>query len=108
MAKQPASSRTARPYNNVGYALLRGGKPEEAVPYFEKALSLDPDDPEIHSNLGYAFSLAGQHQKALEQLMTALSMAPGLMRTHLALGDTLTALGREEDAAVHYSIAGRL
>lgn len=30
-------------YNNIGFHLYRQGKYNEAIPYYEKAISIDPD-----------------------------------------------------------------
>ena len=40
--------------NNLGTALLRAGRVEDAVSAYRLALELDPTDAEVHNNLGSA------------------------------------------------------
>jgi tetratricopeptide (TPR) repeat protein len=58
-------------YNNLGVSLLRQDRPG-AVPYFEKAVQSDPEDPVYRFNLGYAFWKRGSFQDALPHLQAAL------------------------------------
>lgn len=58
-------------YNNLGIALLRADRPG-AVPYFEKAVESDPDDPVYRFNLGYAYWKRGSFPEAIPQLQAAM------------------------------------
>jgi len=71
--------------NNLGVALLNGGKPEEALPHFHKVLELCAAgafvtikglDPEAgaHLNLGHALHLLGRSSEAHEHWLTALGV----------------------------------
>ena len=61
LAKSPGK---ARPYTNVGTILHQSGKVDEAIPYYCKALELDPGDRSARSNLNLA--LEHQLDRALE------------------------------------------
>jgi tetratricopeptide (TPR) repeat protein len=58
-------------YNNLGIALLRQDRPG-AVPYFEKAVQSDPQDPIYRFNLGYAYWKRGSFQEAIPHLLASL------------------------------------
>jgi len=63
-----------RGYNNAGMVLAQQGKYSEAKPLFEKAESLNNDDPIIKNNLGTVALVEGDLDKA-EQLFGAASGA---------------------------------
>ena len=50
--KNPLYSTPARSYSAAGVCTMRTGKPKEAEQYFERALRLQPDDPQALLNLG--------------------------------------------------------
>ena len=58
-------------YNNLGISLLRQDRPG-AVPYFEKAVQSDPEDPVYRFNLGYAYWKRGSFEEAIPHLQKAL------------------------------------
>ena len=58
-------------YNNLGIALMRQARPG-AVPYFEKAVQSDPNDPDYQFNLGYAYWKRGSWGQAILPLRRAL------------------------------------
>ncbi|MBI4464018.1 MAG: tetratricopeptide repeat protein [Acidobacteria bacterium] len=58
-------------YNNLGIALARQERPE-ALPYFEKAVQNDPNDPDFLFNLGYAYWKRGNCAQALPNLEESL------------------------------------
>ena len=60
------------PFNNLGVLWLDAkGQGEQAIPYFEKAIALDPDYTLAYYNLGRAQSLVGQTNTALLNLQKA-------------------------------------
>jgi len=58
-------------YNNLGIALLRQERPG-AVPYFERAVESDPEDPVYRFNLAYAYWKRGSFEEAIPHLEMAL------------------------------------
>ena len=60
----------------LGALLHQHGKPEAAVPLFERAISLKGDDPEMHSNLGAALIGLKRLEDARRALDRALVLAP--------------------------------
>jgi tetratricopeptide (TPR) repeat protein len=52
----------------VGVALLDQQKPADALPYFEKALQLAPDDPTVHALLLQCYAQTGDKTRRDEQV----------------------------------------
>lgn len=82
----------AQRYLALGYNLQ--GKYNEAVPEFEKALSLSPGSSLAKSDLGYAYAKSGRREDAL-RVLDELQRSPGQRRNspfhlaliHIGLGD---------------------
>jgi len=63
-------------YNIKGFILLWQGRPEDALPYFRKALSLAPKNNSILLNTGVALSLMGKHKNAEWFMQRAAQNSP--------------------------------
>ena len=55
---------------------LMGGKPEKAVEYLEKALTIDDDNTYLHLHLAEAYLATGKKAEAKKQLEYLLNMKP--------------------------------
>jgi tetratricopeptide (TPR) repeat protein len=64
-------------YNLKGFVLLWQDHPQEALPYFRKALSISPEKGYIHTNIGVALSRMGECQNAEWFLKEARRLSPG-------------------------------
>jgi tetratricopeptide (TPR) repeat protein len=93
---------TADAHLQVGAALLRDGRPAEAVVQFERAMALDPDRSDAHYALGVALADAGRYEPALVALRQVLSAEPRRADVHFQMGRCHHALGRREDAIASY------
>lgn len=74
------------PYNDIGAYLIEIGRPEEAVPWLEKAI-LAPryDSPHLpHVNLGRVYEELGDNQSALAYYDRALELSPLHLPAHWA------------------------
>jgi Flp pilus assembly protein TadD len=60
----------------LGIALALNGKPEQAIPVFQRILVLKPEDAQAHFNLGEALVLQGKSTEARIQLSEALRLKP--------------------------------
>jgi Flp pilus assembly protein TadD len=82
-----------------GTVLAKQGKYSEAVPFYERALSLSNNEPSVLNNLALAHTMSGEPQKA-EQLLRQASSTDGphagRIRQNLAL--VLGVQGRHEEA----------
>lgn len=65
-----------RAFANLGRALDRQGKTEEAIGWYRQALDIEPDLPETRNNLGIALAKRGRLDEAIEQLTEAVRLAP--------------------------------
>jgi tetratricopeptide (TPR) repeat protein len=68
-----------RYYNLKGFVLLWQDRPQEALPFFRKALSLSPMKANTYNNIGVALSRLGATANAEWFLNRARRMSPGNM-----------------------------
>ncbi len=61
--------------NNLGMALLRRGRMEEAIPHFRAAAAIDPSDPVSNMNIGIYEHSHGNVPMAIEYYKKTLSLA---------------------------------
>ena len=87
-----------RARNNLGVALRRRGRVDEAIEQYKLALQEDPRYVEAHSNLGTAYYTQGRTEEALEEYRLAAENAGPDGYVHQRLGVTLLRLGRHQDA----------
>jgi len=95
----------ARPYNNLGAALLRGGSLAEAVEQFKSALKIKPDFVDAHYNLGYALSRQGNLESGIYHLGETLRLDPNNLKALNNMGLTLALQGRYGEAADYFEAA---
>jgi adenylate cyclase len=91
----------ARALQQLGVTLICVGEPEDAIPQLEKAIRLNPYDPNIASYywaLGSADLISGRLDDAVSLLSKARAANPRLYFIHLWLAGSL-ALKGDVDAA---------
>ena len=86
------------PHNNLGNALVRAGRVEEAMPHFEAALRLRPKSAEIENNFGFALLSLRQPAAALPHFERALRLWPEYVFAGNNLGLALIELERAGEA----------
>ena len=79
------------------------GNPEKAYSSFREALSLAPNDPQLHNRLGMLEMSQGNPEKAYSSFTEACRLAPEVSRYHMRLGDSLQRLERFEEAIQAYA-----
>jgi Tfp pilus assembly protein PilF len=84
--------------NNQGTRSLDAGDPKQAIPIFQQALALTPDNEAIHFNLGVAFTKAGDLTSAEHEYKEALRLVPDYPEAHNNYGNLLGRLGRLTEA----------
>jgi tetratricopeptide (TPR) repeat protein len=102
------SPKKARPHNNLGNALKRQGRINEAVHHFSESLRLDPDYAKAHNNLGNALKSQGKLKEAMSHYLEALRIKPDYGDAHYNLGNAFKKLGKLEEAIDHYLEALRI
>ena len=73
----------------LGVAMLRAGRPQEALPYLEAAVRQALDDPVGHQNLATALMALGRRGRALAEFQEAATLAPDNAAIRLDLGQAL-------------------
>src|SRR5690606_29967116 len=67
----------ARADNNYGVELsLKLGKYVESIPYFQKAIDMDPLYPDPYNNIAVVYAHIGQVDRAIESLKQVLRINP--------------------------------
>jgi Flp pilus assembly protein TadD len=78
---------------------------DAAVPAWEKAVSLDPDDARAHNNLGIALAGAGKMSEAVAEYRKSLALNAHSSQTENNLGSALAEEGNLEEARQHFEKA---
>jgi Tfp pilus assembly protein PilF len=96
---QTTVPKSAGDHFNAGGALLRAGKPTEALVEFRESVRLDPAQPGAHAVIGSVLMLIGKPADAILSFREAIRLAPadGRFRTSICKAYILT---RSFDEAV--------
>ena len=86
-----------------GESVLEKGNFKKARSKFLEALSLVPEDPQLHNRLGMLEMSQGNPEKAKTYYSKACELAPDVSRYHMRLGDSFQRLGKFEDAIHSYA-----
>ena len=92
-------------YNNLGLALMRKGKSNDAVLNYKKALQIKPNYLIALDNIGLALYRLEKFEEALFYYSKALTIDPKNAGIHNNTANVLTALGKLEKAVQHYKKA---
>jgi cytochrome c-type biogenesis protein CcmH/NrfG/mono/diheme cytochrome c family protein len=84
---------------SMGDLLMNQKKPGEAIPYFERAATTDPNSALAFTEWGVALFSAGQAKEAEGKLRRALELNPRYTDARFDLGSVQAAMGYWEDAA---------
>ncbi len=85
-------------FNELGVAYRNKNKLEEATLAYQKALSLDPDNPVVMKNLGDTFYLKKEYAQAVEICQKALKSNPRFHQARSTLGLAYYRLGKYQEA----------
>ena len=104
--KAIAEHERAMALNPTSYALLNyaasltiAGRPEEAIPLFQKAIRLSPFGPtSLYRCFGLALGLTGRFEEAVSAYKKAIQIAPDNIYAHFELTATYSWMGREREA----------
>ncbi len=92
-------------HTNLGEALEREGKLDEALAHYESALRLAPHAAPVHYAIGRGHVVAGRYEQARAAFRRALELEPSLDRARVSLGVLLSRAGEHEEAARELSAA---
>ena len=77
-------------------------KYDEALPKFQAAVALKPNDPVLLNNLGFIYFMMGRYDDALNYLQKTLAVDPRRKEAHENIADTYMKPGRKAEARQHY------
>jgi Tfp pilus assembly protein PilF len=86
----------------LGIALWKGKKPEQAVGYYRAAQALRPGTGAVHNGLGNALRDQGKPDEAAAEYRKAIDLDPKYAWHHFNLGLVLKDQGKLEEAAAEY------
>jgi tetratricopeptide (TPR) repeat protein len=92
-------------YNNLGNALKREGRVDEAIIQYKRTLEIRPSHAEAHNNLGNALVQKGQVDEAITCYQKALNINPGYAEAYNNLGNALVQKGQVDEAITCYQNA---
>ena len=84
---------------NLGVALSRQGKSDEALHHFRIAQQAHPDDPEILAGLGWTYHKLNQYPQAIGYYEKSVRLTPSNLQAQQALGE-LWDITQQYDRAV--------
>jgi len=102
VAKSPNK---ARPYYNLGLALMSQDKIDEAIEHYTISLKLNPNRSSTHNNLGLALEEQGKTEEAIEHYKEAIRIRPDNWRANCNLGLALVAQGQTIEAIGYFEKA---
>lgn len=86
-----------------------------AISLFEKAASLQPNNPDAYFHLGQAYQGAGKHEEAIKVLEKSIALNPSLghndyqvTTAHYRLGQSLLKVGRSAEGQKELQISAEL
>ncbi len=88
------SVKAAKVRNNLGGALERIGRPDEALEQFSEALQINGNYPEAHCNLARMLTQRGRRDEAVAHLREALRLRPGYEEARKQLSELGIAVGQ--------------
>ena len=94
-------------HNNLGNALAKQGKFNDAIAQYSEALRIKPDYAFAQNNLGRVLANQGRVSGAIEHYSEALRIDPDYADAHNNLGIVLADQGKLGEAIAHYLSALR-
>jgi tetratricopeptide (TPR) repeat protein len=89
-------------YLNLGLALWRINRLDEAAAAFQKARALDDHYAAAHMDLGMVLLAQGRLDEAITACRRAIALKPQVAQAHYILGNALTTRGRLAEATAAY------
>jgi tetratricopeptide (TPR) repeat protein len=100
-----ANPNDPRALNNLGQVLVRLGRAQDAVPYFDRAVQLEPDSWSYQFNRARAYAQLQQWGPAISGYQRASQLFPGDYATQYNLAKALQASGDLNSAVTAYEKA---
>jgi tetratricopeptide (TPR) repeat protein len=88
----------AEVHSNLGAALRRAGRLEDALTSLRRAIALEPGIAQVHNNLGNVLRDQGKLEQATSNYRRALALQPDYAQAHANLGILLRLQSRPAEA----------
>jgi adenylate cyclase len=86
-------------YAWYGMSLTFAGRPEEAIPVFQKAIRLNPFGPTgLFLTFGHALRMTGKFEEAVSAYRKSIQRSPDNIIAHINLAATYSMMGQEKEA----------
>ena len=95
-------------YGNLAAICLLQSRHDESIPLLQKAIQLNPNDPDTYINLGNALQEQGELTPAIASYNTALQLKPSYPEAHNNLGTALQEQGELTAAIASFKKALQL
>ena len=92
-------------HHNLGSAIARQGRYEEATAHFMETLRISPKHVKAHYNLALALAKQGRLDEAIAHYSDALRLRPDYPEALNGLGVALARQGKLKDAIAHFTAA---
>jgi len=96
------------PYLDLGIFLLDQSRADDAGPFLERAVELDPQSAWAHEKLGMALVANGDSARGIRELQLAVGLAPKDPKVHFELGHAYRAAGQLDKARAEFEISKSL
>ncbi len=84
---------------NYAASLRYGGRPEEAIPIYQKVIRLNPFGPSyLYREFGAALRTTGRFEESVSAFKKAIQLVPDEIYAHIGLAATYVMLGRDTEA----------
>lgn len=95
-------------YKNIGNKFCSLHRYEEAIIYYSKAISNNPEVPSYFSNRALCYLKLQQWIPTIEDCRRALELDPNLIKAHFFLGQALAETGNFDESLKHLQRANEL
>jgi len=93
-------------YNGLGVIIsVDHNRPADAIPYYDRALSIQPSYPEAHLNKAFALDGLGRHDEAIQEATLAVQYRPAYADAECLLGVMYGNLHDTVNATAHFQKA---
>jgi tetratricopeptide (TPR) repeat protein len=96
-----------KPYNNIGIAYRKLGKPDTAIPYHRKAISVDPSFGHSYYSLGLIYYDKQDYKEALDMFLNAIQKKYDNADVYYSLGQSYKNLNQYREALAAYEATAK-
>jgi len=88
-----------QPASRIAYLYAQQDRYQDAVPWFQRVLAMDPGNAVAHFNFGFILEKLGKHEQAVASFREAVRLNKSIDRAWYGMGMCLGHLGRHREAA---------